>query len=134
MLAMTLLTLNDKTSALDQLYGRITEIAGTMEGTAVRILEHVSFPNAMVDTPRRENAPALHVALPNDFRVEFAPSFPLSSGNALSVRAVRTRAGGRKTDWAFNFGPDGWRRIQDPSSDDEIRTCLTPEGPRPAAY
>jgi hypothetical protein len=123
-----------KSAALDQLYGRITEIAGAMGGTAVRILEPLSFPNAMVDTPRRENAPALHVDLPDDFRVEFAPSFPLSIGSALSVSAVRTHAGGRKTDWAFNFGADGWRRTQVPLSDDEIRACLTPEGPRPAVY
>ncbi len=123
-----------KSAALDQLYGRITEIAGAMGGTAVRILEPVSFPNAMEDTPRRENAPALHMDMPDDFRVEFAPSFPLSIGNALSVRAVRTHGGGRKNDWTFTHSPDGWRRTQAPLSDDEIRACLKPEGPRAAVY
>jgi len=124
----------DKSAALDELYRRITRFAEVMGGTASRTVLSVSVPVAMVSAPRSEDAPALVAEMPGNFRVDFAPSFPLSIGNALSVRAVRTHAGLRKNDWTLNFGPDGWRRTQAPLSDDEIRACLTPEGPRPAAY
>lgn len=124
----------EKASALDELYGRITQIAGDMGGAAVRVLAPASFPSALVDAPLRENAPALHVSLADDFRVEFAPSHPLSIGNALSVRAVRTHGGGRKTDWTFTHLQGVWQYARKPITDDDIRKCLTPEGPRPAVY
>jgi len=40
-----------------------------------------------------ENVPALYAEMPDRFDVEFAPSFPLSIGNALSVRAKRFHCG-----------------------------------------
>ena len=46
--------------------------------------------------------------MPDSFQVEFAPSFPLSIWNALSVRAKRFHAGLPKTEWGFNLGPDGF--------------------------
>jgi hypothetical protein len=124
----------NKSAVLDELYYRIAQIAEAMDGTASPLVSRQSLPSQMVATPSSENVQALWVRLPDEFQVEFAPSHPLSIGNALSVRAVRTHAGLRKSDWTLNFGPDGWRRTQAPLSDDEIRACLTPEGPSPAAY
>jgi hypothetical protein len=134
MRAMTLMTVNDKTSALGKLYERVTRIAEAMGGTASHEVWALTVPGQMTAGYQSENAPVLCAKMPDSFQADFAPSFPLSIGSALSVRAMRTHAGGRKTDWTFNFGPDGWHRTQDPLSDDEIRTCLTPEGPRPASY
>lgn len=131
---MTLLTVNDKAAALDSLYERITRIAKEKGGNASHQVLALTVPGQMTAGYQSENAPALSAVMPDRFHVEFAPAFPLSISNALSVNARRTHAGCRKTDWAFNFGPDGWRRTQDPLSDDEIRACLTPEGPRPASY
>jgi hypothetical protein len=131
---MTLITVNEKTAALGNLYERITRIATEKGGTASHQVLALTVPGQMSAAHQSENAPALSAEMPDRFQVEFAPAFPLSIGNALSVNARRTHAGGRKTDWVFNFGPDGWRRTQDPLSDDEIRACLTPEGPRPASY
>jgi len=132
--AMTLLTVNDKSAALCKLYDRITRVAEAMGGTATHQVLALTIPGAMTAGYQSENAPALRAEMPDSFQVEFAPSFPLSIGNALSVKARRTHAGFSKTEWGFTLGPDGWRRTQAPLSDDEIRACLTPEGPRPATY
>lgn len=131
---MALITVNDKSAALGKLYDRITRVAEAMGGTASPQVLALTIPGAMTAGYQSENAPALCAEMPDSFQVEFAPSFPLSIGNALSVRAKRFHAGLPKSEWGFNLGPDGWRRTQAPLSDDEIRACLTPEGPRPAVY
>jgi hypothetical protein len=122
----------NKTAALDELYNRITHVAVAMSGSASRAMSSLSLPSAMVAAPRTEDAPTLHVKMPNRFEVEFTPTHPLNVGNALSVQARRTISGARKSDWMLSFGPNGWQRTQVPLSDDEIRACLTPEGPPPA--
>ncbi len=128
---MTLTAGGDKSAALDELYGRITQIAGAMGGTTSRSLSSLAFPSAMTASPRTEDVPSLCVKMPDKFQVDFAPSNPLSIGNALSVKAARTLGVSRKSDWIFSFGPKGWQRTNTPLSDDEIRACLTPEGPPP---
>lgn len=117
---------SDKTTALDELYCRITRVAEAMGSHATIMRTSVSFPCTAVAAPSVEDDPALRVEMPDDFQVEFAPSYPLSFPSTLSVRAKRTHARLRKSDWHFNLGPDGWRRTQAPLSDDEIRMCLTP--------
>ncbi len=126
---MTQQTSDTKTAALDKLYSGITRIVEEMSGKASRSESRRGVPDAMVASPQSEGVPALHVEMPGGFQVDFAPSHPLSVGNALSVRATRGLSGSRKTDWTFIFGRDGWQRTQAPLSDDEIRACLTPEGP-----
>jgi hypothetical protein len=96
-------------------------------------MSSLSFPSAIVAAPATETVPALHVEMPDFFRLEMAPPHPLSIGNALTVRVKRTHGSARKSDWNFSFGPKGWQRTQDPLSDDEIRQCLTPGGPRAVA-
>ena len=71
--------------------------------------------------------------MPDNFQVEFAPSQALGLGNALSVVAQRMHNGGRKNDWTFNFAQGAWRVRRCDLSDEEIRKCITPEGP-PALY
>ncbi len=123
---------NDKSAAISHLYSRIEKVAIAMGGTTHRTTASRSLPGAMVAVPRSEDVPALLVEMPNSFHVDFAPLYPLNIGNALFVQAKRIHRGSSKTDWQFTFGPEGWRRTQAPLSDDEIRTCLTPEGPPPA--
>jgi hypothetical protein len=131
---MTQPVTSDKSTALNELYCRITQIAEAMGGRVFPIKSSLPFPSATVAAPRFEDVPALQVDMPNDFRVEFVPSYPLSFPSDLSMRAKRTHGGLRKNDWHFNFAQDGWRRTQAPLSDDEIRVCLTPERPSPASY
>jgi hypothetical protein len=124
----------DKSSALEQLYSRITRIAEDMGGTASRTSQSLGFPAAMVETPRREHAPALRVEMPDGFQLDFAPFLPLSApGNALSVTAKRTYGESRKNDWTFSFANGEWK-AHSLVSDDTIRACLTAEGPKPAVY
>jgi hypothetical protein len=87
MRAMTLLTVNNKSAALGKLYDRITRIAETMGGTASHQVLALTIPGAMTAGYQSENAPALCAEMPDNFQVEFAPSFPLSIGSALSVKA-----------------------------------------------
>jgi hypothetical protein len=89
----------------------------------------VCFSGAMVAAPRSELVPALRLKMPDNFTVELIPANPLSLGNALGVRAVRTHRGGRKTDWGFNLSSHGWQRGIGPLTDEEIDDCLTPSGP-----
>ena len=131
---MTQQTGGNKSAALNELYDRVVRIAEAMGGDAVRRVTRLSLPNAMTATPRGEDAPTLHVQMPNGFEVDITPADALSVGNALSVHVKRTHDGLRKSDWRFNYGPNGWRRTQNPLSDDEIGACLTPEGPKPARY
>lgn len=79
----------------------------------------------MIATPQSEDAPSLHVKMPNGFQVDFAPVNPLSIGNVLSVRAVRTFKEQRKSDHIFAYLQGGWRMSNNALSDDEIRACLT---------
>lgn len=125
---------SEKLVALNALYGRIASIAAAMGGRATESSVSLSTPSVMVASPRTETTPSLVVEMPGSFRVDFAPTHPLTIGNALAVRALRTHEDQRKTDWQFNLGADGWQRTQAPLSDEEIRQCLTPEGPRPAIY
>lgn len=122
----------NKTAELDTLYGRIKKDAEAMGGTALRSSSSVAVPGAMTATSQNEDAPSLHVKMPNEFQVDFAPINPLSIGNALSVRAVRTFKGQRKSDKVFVYLQGGWRVSNNALSDDEIHACLTPEGPLPA--
>jgi hypothetical protein len=125
---------SNKSAALNELYSRIMQIAGAMGGTASQSSVSISMPSAMVVAPRGEHVPALYVEMPNGFRVEFTPSLPLNTPFVLSVQVRRTHHGLPKNGWMFNFCPDGWRRTLAPLSDDEIRECLTPDGPMPAVY
>ena len=131
---MTLMNVNDKAAALGKLYNRVMRIAKEMGGTSTLRVRALTVPGQMTAAHLSENAPVLIAEMPDDFQAEFAPSFPLSIGSALSVRINRLHAGYPKNEWAFNYSPDGWRRIQALLSDEEIRACLTPEGPRPASY
>jgi hypothetical protein len=132
---MTQQITDTKTTALVELYSRVTRVAGAMGGTASPYTSSLSVQSAMAPPsplgPRAEDAPALLVNMPKGFEVDFAPSNPLSIGTALSVTATRTVGAGRKSDRSFIFGPDGcWHMTQDhPLTDDEIRVCLTLEGP-----
>lgn len=131
---MTQPTIDNRIATLDDLYGRITRTAEAIGGRASRNRSCLAVPLQMVAEPRTEDVPALQVEMPDSFQVNFAPLYPLSAGNALSVQARRTHHGARKNDWFFNFGPDGWRRTQVLLSEEEIRACLTPEGPRPFEF
>lgn len=117
-------------AALHGLYERVAEVAKVMGG---KPREGVSLFRRTVEValPRSENVPALEVEMPDSFDVKFAPSNPLGMGNVVSVRARRTHHGGGKNDWTFNCVEGVWRMGQNPLSDEEIRGCLTPEGPRP---
>ena len=129
---MTEQTSGAKAAALVDLYSRITRIAQEMGGTASPQTSTVGFYAASVPTPRSGYAPALHVEMPGGFHVDFGPLHPLNTGNALSLRATRTISGVRMTDRSRNLGPDGnWQGTKGSLSDDEIRACLTAEGPPP---
>lgn len=125
---------SEKLVALTALYGCIASIAAAMGGRATESSVSLPIPSVMVASPRTETTPSLVVEMPGNFGVDFVPAFPLTIGNALAVRAQRTHEDQRKTDWQFNLGPNGWQRTQALLSDDEIRQCLTPEGPGPAIY
>jgi hypothetical protein len=124
---------DNKSAALDQLYTRITKIAEDMGGTATRTTQSLGFPAAMVASPRREDAPALHVEMPDTFQLDIAPFLPLSAPGVLSVRAKRAYGGAEKAGWTFSFLQGEWR-THNPVSDDTLRACLTAEGPKPAVY
>jgi len=121
----------EKLAALDLLYARFTRVADEMNGEAIPRLGAMAFRSAEVAIPQTEAVNELLLKMPDNFHVELTPSHPLSVGNVVSVRAVRTHAGGRKNDWTFNFVKGEWRTSQEPLSNDEIRKCLTPEGPPP---
>jgi hypothetical protein len=125
---LTHLTSDTKTAALCGLYARIKRIAVDAGGDPSSPTIKLSFPSPGVATPRTEDAPALRIAMPDGFQLDFAPSNPLSLGSTLSVTATRTNNGRRKNDWTFRFEPRGWRRTNSLLSDDEIRECLKPEG------
>jgi hypothetical protein len=122
---------DDKGRALGILYDRVARVASTMNGKPYRSVEQLSLPAATVAAPHGEDVPTIRVAMPNGFEVEFCPTFPLSIGNALSVRAKRIYGGQPKKDYTFVFGPNGWTRGAGPLSDDDVRSCLTPDGPPP---
>jgi hypothetical protein len=123
---------DDKATALDSLYNHVARVAITMNGKPHRSVGHLSLPAAMIAEPRGEDVPTVRVTMPNAFEVELCPTFPLSAGNALSVRAKRIYRGQPKNDYTFVFGPSGWTRGAGSLSDDDIRSCLTPDGPLPA--
>ncbi len=125
---------DNKSGALNNLYSRIAQIAVAMGGTATATTESRSFESATVATPRSEDVPALLVEMRDAFQVEFAPSRALSAHGVLSVKAKRTHSGSRKSDWDFILLQDEWRYGGKSISDDDLRKCLTAEGPRPAAY
>ena len=120
-----------KIAALDILYARVSRAAEAMGGKAAPRLAAIAFRSADVAIPQTEAVNALLVEMPDSFQLELTPAHPLSIGNVVSVRAVRKHGGGRKNDWVFNFVNGEWQATQSPLSDDEIRKCLTPEGPPP---
>jgi len=122
---------DEKSAALDLLYARISRTAEAMGGNAAPRLAAIGFTNAEVAIPRSEVVNALLVEMPDGLQVELTPAHPLSIGNVVSVRAVRRHDEGRKNDWTFNFVNGEWRVTQNPLSDDEVRKCLTLEGPPP---
>src|SRR5580698_10362 len=129
---MTASSTEGKIIALDALHSHVTRVAESMGGKARRDTTLVGVPGAAIAEHRTESVPYLRVAMPRDFVVELLPSNSLSLPYALSVRVVRTHNGGRKSDWQFIHGPDGWRRSQDHLlTDEDVRKCLTPEGPPP---
>lgn len=130
---MRLHSSDNKSADLYRLYSRVMQIAEVMGGSASPIAVGRSLPSAMVGFPRSEIVSALRVMMPDGFQVDFAPFYPLSIGTTLTVQAIRVDNGSRKTDWLIRLAPDAWKRGQAPLSDDEIRECLTPEGPPPAA-
>jgi hypothetical protein len=121
----------EKSAALDLLYARFSRTAEAMGGKAAPRLGAIAFRSAEVAIPQTEAVNTLLVEMPDSFQVELTPAHPLSIGNVVSVQAVRKHRGGRKTDWGFNFVNGEWRASQEPLSDEEIRKCLTPEGPPP---
>jgi hypothetical protein len=124
----------DKVPLLDQLYSQIAGIAKDMGGVATNIIEERRFESVIVESPRVENVPALHVVMPNGFEVDFAPDRALGPpGNMLSVKATRMHDGSRKSDRRFSFIQGQWQ-AEGLSLDDAIRTCLTPSGPPPAQW
>jgi len=123
----------EKSAALDLLYARFNRAAESMGGKAYPRLDAIAFRSADIAIPQTEAVNALRVEMPGSFVVELAPDHPLSIGNVVSVRAVRTHAGGRKTDWTTTFEGGEWQVARVLLSNDEIQKCLTPEGP-PARY
>lgn len=121
-----------KIAALNKLYNRFAQVARAMGGNASSGESILSLPSAMVATSASEKVPSLHVKMPNGFEVRLAPTNPLSLGNTLSVKAKRTISSSCKNDWMFRFGPNGWQCSAATLAYDEIRACLTPEGPPPA--
>jgi hypothetical protein len=126
---MTQQTHGNKSVALYELYSRITQIAEAMGGTASPYAAVRCIPSAMMAGSHSADVPALHVEMPNSLQVDFAPPYPLNIENALFVQAHCTHGGFCKSDWSFSFGPNGWRGTQAPLSDDEVRACLSPDGP-----
>jgi hypothetical protein len=124
-----------KIIALDALHSDVARVAESMGGEARRDTTLVGFPVAATTEHRTESVPYLRVVMPGGFVVELLPNNPLSLPYVLSVKVIRTHNGGRKRDWQFTHGPDGWRgQRQGPLTEDELRECLTPEGPPPAVY
>jgi hypothetical protein len=76
----------DKVPLLDQLYGRIAQIAADMGGVATKTTDVRHFESVIVETPRVEHVPVLHVDMLNGFEVDVAPDRALEPpGNTLSV-------------------------------------------------
>ncbi len=123
---------DDKATALKNLYDHVARVAVTINGKPYRAVEHLNVPAAMAAEPRGEDVPTVRVTMPNGFEVEICPTQPLSLGNALSARAKRTYRGQPKSDYTFVCGPSGWTRGAASLSDEDIRSCLTPDGPLPA--
>jgi hypothetical protein len=122
-------SIKKKSAALSELYRRIIPIVETMGGVAVQVAVPLSHWRANVAEPRIEEVPALRAKMPDGLRAEFAPIAPLSTLLPTLVRVRRARFGLPESDWSLTHLPDGWHWTQTPLSDDEIRKCLTPEGP-----
>jgi hypothetical protein len=122
-------------AALETLYARVTRIAEDMKGTVTTTTESRSFEAAIVEPPKSENVRGLHVEMPGGFQVDFAPSRALGApGNVLPVKAKRYLGGSRTDDWDSIFVQGEWQFAGKPVSDDDLRACLTPRGPKPAVY
>ena len=90
---MTQQTTESKAAALDDLYVRITRTAEAMNGTAIRRVVSVGYPEANVPSPTAEESPSLRVEMPGGFQADFAPSYPLSSPADVQVYVRRTLDG-----------------------------------------
>jgi hypothetical protein len=124
----------DKLAAIERLYNRIETIAKAMSGVPCALTAYVGFPADISSEPILKDTPALVAKMPNDFRVEFVPDRPLIAPGELQVWARRIHSGSRKTDMQFHFVSNGWQTDGSPLSDEQIRACLTPDGPPPAAF
>lgn len=125
---------DDKSAALDELYKRITRIAAEIRGVANLTIVPISVDSIRVAAPRSVDVPALHVEMPNGFRVEFTPTSPLNIPFILSVRIRQTHHGYLKSSSNLNLRENDWYATHAPLSDDEIRALLTPDELPPAIY
>jgi hypothetical protein len=100
-----------------------------MGGNSYRGESDVAFETAMVFLPRTEHAPSLHVEMSSGLVADFAPSRPLSVESVLLVQARRWLHVSRIADRAFTFLNGEWLYISQPLTEDQIRQCLTLEGP-----
>jgi hypothetical protein len=133
--SMASLTIADKAAALSALYDRITLIVESMGGAVSRVKSSRQFPSQIVPTPRVESVDVLVAQMPESVTVEFSPFYPLGVPGVLNVQVRCAKGGLRKNDAVgFNFGPDGWRKGNDPMTDDDIRACLKVDGLMPAVY
>lgn len=123
---------NDKSAALLSLYGSVGPIAKKMGGASTVVGVPASFKSLTLDEPLTEDVPALHVEMPDGFRVEFTPSGPLNTPYPLSVNIRRIHRGAQKNSTSTTCVNCAWRTGQSPLSDDQIRAWLTIDGP-PAA-
>jgi hypothetical protein len=125
---------DDRIAALKNLYARIKQVAKAMGGTATEAPLSLRLQSECGETPSSEDVSELHVAIGDSFQVKFCPS-PLSNlGNTFSVTAWRVQGGFVMDSQPFSLRQGEWRRTQSPLSDDEIRKCLTPQGPKATVH
>jgi hypothetical protein len=129
MSAMPTQTKADKLTELDALFRRIAPIADEMGGASTVARASVLPMSATVDEQRPEVVPKLEVEMPNDFRVEFLPSGPVSDFYVLSVSVRLFERGFLKYSSAVNLSADGWQVGREPLTEDQIRKWLTLSGP-----
>lgn len=123
------LTLGDKRAALDGLFGRIAPIARAMGGKSYPGESYVAFEADVALSPRTEAVPSLHVEMVNGLVADFGPSRPLRGDGVLLVQARRWFHVSRIADRTFNFSNGEWQTVGRPLTEEQIRHCLSLEGP-----